>query len=56
MSTKSQDIQTQLRALVKSNDLRVTEQRLAVLTTLHLHRTPMTHDEFMRVLPGGAYD
>ena len=48
--------QTELRELLKTQGMRSTAQRLAVMAVLRKAQAPMTHDSVMGVLPSGAYD
>ena len=56
MSTKPEEVQSEVRALLKAKGMRATAQRLAVLVTLHERRSPMTHEEVMGSLATGLYD
>lgn len=56
MTTKTEQVNAELRALIKDNGMRVTSQRLAVLVALHEHAVPMTHEEVMSALGKDGYD
>jgi Fur family ferric uptake transcriptional regulator len=56
MSNSLEQVQAEVRALLKNQGLRATAQRVAVLVTLHEQRTPMTHEEVMGLLAVGLYD
>lgn len=56
MSKHLENVQTEVRALLKSQGMRATAQRLAVLVLLHERKAPMTHEEVMGALSPGMYD
>ena len=56
MSNSIQDVQAEARSLLKTQGMRATSQRIAVLVVLHERRAPMTHEEVMGVLSSGLYD
>jgi len=56
MSNQLEKVQAEVRALLKSQELRATAQRIAVLVTLHEQKSPMTHEEVMGLLAVGLYD
>jgi Fur family ferric uptake transcriptional regulator len=49
-------VDEELRTLLRNQKMRVTNVRMAVLTTLHDHQGPMTHEQIMEVLSEGEYD
>jgi len=51
-----QSVREELRAVLRSQSLRATAPRLAVLVTLHEQGSPMTHEQIMEALPAGQYD
>ena len=50
------NVQQEMRELLKSNNLRCTTSRLAVLVTMHEHKAPLTHQEIMKKLSPGSFD
>ncbi len=56
MSNILQEVQAEVRGLLKAQGMRSTAQRIAVLTLLHEKQAPMTHDEVMGLLTPGLYD
>ena len=56
MVDTAQTVEMELRRILKSQGLRVTTVRMAVLTTLHEHEGPMTHEQIMDLLSGQAFD
>ncbi len=56
MSNNLENVQAEVRALLKSQGMRATEQRIAVLLVLHEQEGPMTHEEVMGLLSAGVYD
>lgn len=46
----------ELRGLLRAQGLRATSVRMAVLKSLHDHQGPMTHEQVMDSLSGGAFD
>ena len=56
MSPKLEKVHVEVRALLKQQGMRSTEQRVAVLTTLHEQQVPMTHEEVMGILSLTKYD
>ena len=56
MSNNLENVQAEVRALLKNQGMRATAQRLAVLLILHEQEAPMTHDEVMGLLSTGHYD
>jgi Fur family ferric uptake transcriptional regulator len=50
------DLESELRALLRSQNMRATSVRLAVLSILHEHQGPMTHEQVMESLPGSKFD
>lgn len=56
MSNNLENVQTEVRALLKNQGMRATAQRLAVLVILHEQEAPMTHEEVMGLLASGLYD
>ena len=56
MSDHQKDIQAEARALLNSQGMRATAQRLAVIELLHERAMPMTHEEVMGSLTPGIYD
>jgi Fur family ferric uptake transcriptional regulator len=51
-----EDVRKEMRALLKSQGLRATGARLAVMVALHERGAPMTHEEVMGALGAGAFD
>ena len=56
MSQHLESVQAEVRALLKTQGMRATAQRLAVLVLLHEQKAPMTHEEVMGLLAPGLYD
>jgi len=56
MSNNLQDVQAEVRALLKAQGMRSTAQRIAVLMVLHEKKAPMTHEGVMGALSSGLYD
>ncbi len=56
MSNQLEKVQAEVRAILKSQALRATAQRIAVLVVLHEQQAPMTHEEVMGLLSVGEYD
>ena len=56
MDQHIQQVQQELRALLKSKNLRCTVSRLAVLVVMHEHKGPLTHQEIMSKLPNDSFD
>jgi Fur family ferric uptake transcriptional regulator len=54
--TTHHDIEEELRGLLHEQKMRVTGVRLAVLSTLHEHQGPMTHEQIMDALSSDEYD
>ena len=54
--TTHHDIEEEIRSLLREHKMRATVVRLSVLTVLHEHQGPMTHEQIMETLPGNQFD
>lgn len=56
MMTPAQNLEENVRSLLKQKGLRATAQRLAVLVSLHNQVSPVTHEEVMVKLGSETFD
>jgi Fur family ferric uptake transcriptional regulator len=56
LSAHVERVRDEMRAGLRERGLRATAPRIAVLVVLHEAEGPLTHEQVMEVLPGGAFD
>ncbi len=56
MASHTEHTHQEMRDSLRSLGLRATSSRLAVLSTLHDHAGPLSHDELMERMETGRYD